>query len=333
MICLVHAWACASSRHVLSEQWSPATLSFGGQEDRVILVAGNTGYVSLWDAAEPRRLREWVVQGKAVGLDREAKSFATAFFDAGRLEIQVWDTSSDQSMRSIKGPEDFDAAGTRIGSIAFFPGSDHLIFGGSDGYVRVWNLRQGNQVQKLEHAGPITSVAVSPDGMSIAAACYPCKGSKAENSEVRVWNVFQPDRMVKLVAPGILFGSQSVVFAADSKSVFYPAGRDGVVWMVDINSGKVMRQIWNSFADSAVALATSPDGRFLFAGTAKGILEQWSIPDGALVHIFHAHSRSLETISVSPDGRWLATGGIDRQVKIWSLNPSDRSIFPAIRFY
>ncbi len=46
----------------------------------------------------------------------------------------------------------------------------HIYSGSLDGSVRRWNLDNGQSVGQFNHGGPVTAVAVSPDGQRIAAA-------------------------------------------------------------------------------------------------------------------------------------------------------------------
>ncbi|MBU6399292.1 MAG: hypothetical protein KGS61_03155, partial [Verrucomicrobia bacterium] len=57
---------------------------------------------------------------------------------------------------------------------------NELVSGSRDGTVRVWDLETGKQVRELKQGGPVTAVAVRPDGGRFAAAGL--------NKVVRLWN-------------------------------------------------------------------------------------------------------------------------------------------------
>ena len=58
-----------------------------------------------------------------------------------------------------------------ITSLAADPARPIYLFSGSlDGTVRRWKLDSGQSVQQINHGGPVTSIAVSPDGQRLASA-------------------------------------------------------------------------------------------------------------------------------------------------------------------
>lgn len=58
-----------------------------------------------------------------------------------------------------------------VTALAVISGNDtQLVSGSADGTVRQWNLADGKQVRQLEHGGPVTAVAVRPDGQRLASA-------------------------------------------------------------------------------------------------------------------------------------------------------------------
>jgi WD40 repeat protein len=63
----------------------------------------------------------------------------------------------------------------------------------------------------------------------------------------------------------------------------------------------------------------SPNGEW-FATTngETGEVSVWPVKGGA-PKIFKGHSGRILTMTFSPDSRWLATGGLDRTVRLWSL--------------
>ena len=46
--------------------------------------------------------------------------------------------------------------------------SGHLLSGGSDGVIRLWNVDAGNVVRQFSHGGPVAALAVRPDGTRMA---------------------------------------------------------------------------------------------------------------------------------------------------------------------
>jgi hypothetical protein len=71
------------------------------------------------------------------------------------------------------------------------------------------------------------------------------------------------------------------------------------------------------------ALACSPDGAHLFAGSGENVLfgeiKEWNVADGALVRTLVGHKDAVYALAVSPNGSILASGSYDQKIKLWDL--------------
>ncbi len=71
------------------------------------------------------------------------------------------------------------------------------------------------------------------------------------------------------------------------------------------------------------ALAFSPDGKHLFAGSGENVLfgeiKEWNVADGMLVRTFLGHKDTVYAVAVSPDGKILASGSYDQKIKLWDI--------------
>ena len=68
-----------------------------------------------------------------------------------------------------------------INSVAFSPNGQFIASGSHDKTIRIWNLADDKEIQKLEgHENWINSVAFSPDGQFIASGSH--------DKTIRIWN-------------------------------------------------------------------------------------------------------------------------------------------------
>jgi WD40 repeat protein len=68
---------------------------------------------------------------------------------------------------------------------------------------------------------------------------------------------------------------------------------------------------------SVAAIAFSPDGQRLFAGTDMGEIRAWRVADGVQLFACEGHTDYVRAIALSPDGRRMASASSDQTVRIW----------------
>ena len=65
------------------------------------------------------------------------------------------------------------------------------------------------------------------------------------------------------------------------------------------------------------ALAFSPDGKTLAAGSFDGPIKLWNIPGRQEIGSLKGHLSNIEGLAFSPDGRTLASSSYDHKVRLW----------------
>ncbi len=84
---------------------------------------------------------------------------------------------------------------------------------------------------------------------------------------------------------------------------------------IDFESLRPVPQLGASNGVTAVAL--SPDGELIAAGSGDGVIRLYRTSDGALLRSLDGHSSSVRSVAFAPDGLTLASGSYDNSVKLW----------------
>ncbi len=71
--------------------------------------------------------------------------------------------------------------------------------------------------------------------------------------------------------------------------------------------------------DSILAVAVTPDGSRIVAGSHFGKLRAWLLECGSQLYSVQGHSARIRAIAISPDGRHFVSTGEDRCIKVWEL--------------
>ncbi len=111
------------------------------------------------------------------------------------------------------------------------------------------------------------------------------------------------------------YGTFAVAFSPDGKTIA-STGRDGMVRVSDIASGKVLRS-FGRHASWPEALAYSPDGRRLASGGQDCVIRVWDPATGKDAAPTGGLRNYLWRLSISTDGKTLVTDGYDQSLSIW----------------
>jgi WD40 repeat protein len=68
---------------------------------------------------------------------------------------------------------------------------------------------------------------------------------------------------------------------------------------------------------SVAAVAFSPDGQRLFAGTDMGEIRAWRVADGVQLFVCEGHTDFVRSIAFTRDGRLMASASSDQTVRVW----------------
>ena len=163
--------------------------------------------------------------------------------------------------------------------------------------------------------GFINSVAVSPDGNTIATGGY-------------TQGIYLLDKTGRKISqiPSFIFSHKSIKSIAfnPNGNLLALAGEKGLLKLRDVNTGKKIHSLpkwWNISPfliekysgkrpkPDMCCVAFSPDGSLLATGDIDGPM-LWNVNSGKFIHSFSSIPQKIHSIAFSPDGHLLATGGL-----------------------
>lgn len=197
-----------------------------------------------------------------------------------------------------------------VTDFAFSPGGDFAVSSSLDGTVRTWDAATGNPLHVLNgHSNEVFAVSVSGDGRLIVSADY--DGTILVHTK---------EGALERTLAGFPGWSADVAISLDGRRAAAWA-MDGSIWIWDLGSGSLVRKLEGEKNRWGMALAWSPDGRYLAAGRVAVTI--WDAQSGEKVSTFEGHRDFVRDLAFSPDGRLLASASMDKTVRVWSLDPGE----------
>lgn len=233
--------------------------------------------------------------------------------------IKLWDTKTWQVKRTLRAD---DWVVLSIWSIAMSADGKTLVSGHhADSTVKVWNAETGQLRHTLRgHVWAVHSVAIAPDGQTIASASF--------DSNIKIWNANTGRQLRNLNGPGegpvgwtrSFFSDNSVYSVAFSPdgTTLASGGAKQPIKLWSLSSGETKSTL-SGHTDEVLTVAFSPDGKYLASGSSDRTIRIWDLSQAEPVYTL-GHADTVQTLAFSPDGSTLISGGRDRTIKIWHLS-------------
>ncbi len=160
-------------------------------------------------------------------------------------------------------------------------------------------------------AGPVTDVAYSPDGQTLASA--------SADGTVALWDIRSGQRTRTLRGPTDFV--ESAAFSPDGHELA-AASLDGAVYVWRVADGQPLRRL-TSDGKPVDSVAFNPSGTIVAGGSTDGRITLWAADGGDRLGTLRSHG-VIYSVAFSPAGNLLASGSGGGRVSLWDVATGSR---------
>jgi RNA polymerase sigma factor (sigma-70 family) len=237
-------------------------------------------------------------------------------------EVRLYEVASGKQVATLLWIADFS-------HLAFSPDGRHLAVRGMFGTVKIWDWQaQQSQEIAVPHKliiGDTPSLIYSPNGRLLAMTVndqyvstiklVDTSKSKTDDKQVRTLLIDPPKRI------------DAVLFAPNSKLLAACDG-EGVVYLLEVASGKLVRKFAGDKRGGPVTMAFSKDGSSLMTrSTFRQDMREWDVNTGKEMRTLGPLGKRelpygdlMPRPALSADGTILAVAGLDHSLHFLDLS-------------
>ncbi len=195
-----------------------------------------------------------------------------------------------------------------VRSLSISPDGKHILSGGEDRTVRLWEPEHGKEVRMMQgHRGAVLAVAWAPDGKTFASA--------GEDRVVRWWDTATGRERAQLV--GHTDRVRTLAFSPDGRHLV-SGGDDRVLRLWDLERAREIRT-FNGHSGAVHAVVFARDGKRLLSGGGEGSVRLWNVRTGKEMAVWQGHTRAVLCVAFAPSGDQAVSGDAAGEVRLWAV--------------
>ena len=188
-----------------------------------------------------------------------------------------------------------------------------------DKSIRLYDVRNCEEMQRLEDNFLCTSLAFSPRGDIIA--------SGGVDRVIKLWDIRTGDQLATF--EGHTYPVLSLSFSPDGDRLVSSSGDTTlIVW--DIEKENKIHQM-KGHKLYVVSADWSPVEDLVVSGGIDAYIGLWDPVSGEKIDLLEEHRTAVQTVRFAPDGQTFASGSSDMTINIWNVKDRSASVVNTLK--
>jgi len=300
---LVKVWNIADGKEVVTLTHAADVLSLSFSSDNTRIATGSADkQTRLWEVATGKELQFFAQEDAVDAVQHLANNVIVSA--AGK--VTRLDTASIlRQANADAGP---------VHALTIVPANTHVLTGGADKTIKLWNLTSGAKERDFVAGGPVRSVAISKNALLVAAG--------GADSLVRVYQFADAKEIGSAKVAGEV---RTLGFTPNNAAlVASTVGKTLDAWSVPFTAGQPLPKDFLSPAQSWTTtdligdFTIAADSASIFSAGHDKAMHVWKLASPTPTRTF-AHPNSVDAVAFQPATGLLASAAHDGKVKFFDL--------------
>jgi WD40 repeat protein len=282
---------------------------------KVTSVSFNADKSKVATGCEDKQTRIWDVAGKRVlEYFHQEEPNSTAIFHTAGTSV-VFSSGKMVTVGSLGNQRVIAASDQPLQALAVIPAGTHVLAGGADKAVKLWNVANGTAEKTFAATGAVQAVAVAPNATMVAVG--------SADKMLRVFNYADAKEIKAEQVPGEI---QSLRFSPNSQILVGACAKNTIMaWDMLFTAGQPVPdsflkivQVFNH-GDLPTEAVIGPDNATVYSGSADKTARAWRLASPS-PKISLPHPGSVMAVAISPNNKLFASGSIDGKIRVYDMD-------------
>jgi WD40 repeat protein len=226
---------------------------------------------------------------------------------SGDRSVRYYDVEGRRDVKRLVGHT------ASVWAVALSADGRHAASGGMDGTARVWDLSTGLAAATYaDHTSLVSAVAFAPDGKWVVSGSF--------DGSVAYWQAGTGREGWRVETLGLV-----TALAVDPRGRYVAVATASALVLLDRLDGHELKR-YGPFAAPLSAVAVSPNGKWLAAGSDAGVVRVWLVGEDKARFTLTGHEGGVRSVALKDGGRWVLTGGADRTLRLWDTAAAKQTL-------